>query len=646
MSDVIKLLPDSVANQIAAGEVIQRPASVIKELVENAVDAGATSIQVVLIDAGRTLIQVIDNGVGMSDTDARLAFERHSTSKIRGAGDLFALKTMGFRGEALASIAAIAQVELRTRRAVDAVGSRLVISASKVEAQEVISTPVGSNFMIKNIFFNVPARRKFLKNNQVELSNIAREFERLALINCDVELSLVHNEKVMYKLGMGNFKQRIVALFGRSFESQLIPVSLETSLISIDGFICRPENARKRNAMQFFYVNSRYMKHPYFYKAVVSAYDQLIPAEEQPNYFIRYRVEPDTIDVNIHPTKTEIKFENELPIWQIINAAVKESLGRFSAMPSIDFDTEGAPDIPIFTSKDAINQPTIDIDPSYNPFTSKSGNSGASFKDNGYVKQQTKDWDVLYSNFQNDSVAVANVAVANEYDVALDTYEGLKSSVGVMEAAPEQQQVQSKLFSNRVDEDCDMADFSADYLQLNRRYIVSKVKSGLMVVDQHRAHVRVLYDRFNGACDGGDMYISSQRVMFPEVLHLSVVQDLIIRDLLGDIQQIGFDIADLGNCSWAINSVPQGVDASNHKELVLEVIDSVIEGGEKVMSRLCEEIALTVARRAAIPYGKVLNQREMEVLMSDLLLLSKPNYTPDGKSIINVISLEHINKLF
>ncbi|MFI3239451.1 MAG: DNA mismatch repair endonuclease MutL [Bacteroidales bacterium] len=648
MSDVIKLLPDSVANQIAAGEVIQRPASVIKELVENAVDAGATSIQVLLIDAGRTLIQVIDNGLGMSDTDARLAFERHSTSKIRGAGDLFALQTMGFRGEALASIAAIAHVELRTRRAEDTVGSRVVISASKVELQEAVSTPVGSNFMIKNIFFNVPARRKFLKNNQVELSNIAREFERLALINCDVEISLVHNDKIMYKLGVGNFKQRIIALFGHSFESQLIPISLETSLISIDGFICRPENARKRNAMQFFYANGRYMKHPYFYKAVVTAYDQLIPADEQPNYFIRYRVEPDTIDVNIHPTKTEIKFENELPIWQIINAAVKESLGRFSAMPSIDFDTEGAPDIPIYSNKGEINQPTIEIDPSYNPFTPK-GTGAASFKDNGYMKQQTKDWDQLYSNFQNngaDNIVTDELQPDSGYDTTLDTYEGLNPQMVADENEfSGQELVQSKLFTNDTNASSEEIDFSADYMQLNKRYIVSKVKSGLMIVDQHRAHVRVLFDKFNAERDG-EFYISAQRVMFPEVLHLSVAQDIIIRDLLSDIQQIGFDLSDLGNNSWAINSVPQGVDATNHKELVMEVIDTVVNGGERAMSKLSEEIALTVAKRAAIPYGRVLNQREMEVLMSDLLLLSKPNYTPDGKSIINVISLEHINKLF
>ncbi len=639
MSDVIKLLSDSVANQIAAGEVIQRPASVIKELVENAIDAGATAISVVLIDAGRTLIQVIDNGCGMSDSDARLAFERHSTSKIRAAADLFALNTMGFRGEALASIAAIAQVELKTRREQDSVGTKVMISASMVESQEAVSAAVGSNFMVKNLFFNVPARRKFLKSNQVELANIVREFERLALINYDVELSLVHNDKVLYQLKGGNFKQRIIALFGRSFETQLIPVSLETSLISIDGFVCRPENARKRNAMQFFYANGRYMKHPYFYKAVTNAYNQLITSDEQPNYFIRFKVEPETIDVNIHPTKTEIKFENELPIWQIINAAVKESLGRFSAMPSIDFDTEGAPDIPIFGGGDAV-QPTIDVDPSYNPFNVKRGNSGggASFSDNSYMKQQTKDWDVLYSNFNSDSSnGGGDVQVTTS---ALDMYEGFEGD----DNSGNRLEVASKLFSaestNAISND-----ISADYLQLNGRYIVSRVKSGLMFVDQHRAHIRVLFDRFcMQRCEGA--VVPSQRVIFADLLQLSVAQDLVVRDLMEDIKQIGFDISDMGNHSWSINSVPEGVDGIDNRELLLEVIDSLLSGGERTMTKVADHIALTVAKRAAIPYGRVLSQDEMETLMSDLLLLSKPNYTPDGKSVINVIGMEQIDKLF
>ena len=369
MSDVIRLLPDSVANQIAAGEVIQRPASVIKELVENSVDAGATHIQIILKDAGRTLIQVVDNGCGMSDTDARLAFERHATSKISQAADLFALNTMGFRGEALASIAAIAQVDLRTMRRGESVGTRLIINGSKVESQEPEACQPGSNMMVKNLFFNVPARRKFLKKDSVELSNILREFERLALVNPELEFTLVHNDSVLHQLLRGSLKQRIGDLFGKSLEKQIIPVETETSIVKVTGFVGLPECARKRNALQYFFVNGRNMRHPYFHKAVMQCYEQLIPSDEQPNYFLNFEVAPDSIDVNIHPTKNEIKFENEQSIWQILVAAIKESLGKFNAVPSINFDAEDMPDIPAFTP-DANAQHGIELDLSYNPFAS------------------------------------------------------------------------------------------------------------------------------------------------------------------------------------------------------------------------------------------------------------------------------------
>ena len=370
MSDIIHLLPDSVANQIAAGEVIQRPASVIKELVENALDAGATDVQIIVKDAGRTLIQVIDNGKGMSATDARLAFERHATSKIRSADDLFALQTMGFRGEALASIAAVAQVELKTRRAEDEVGTHIAISGSTFEHQSVISCPIGSIFSVKNIFFNVPARRKFLKSNNVEWNNILTEFERIALVNPDVAFKVIHNDNTVINLAASSVRQRIVSLMGKVLNTQLIPVEVETSLIRISGFVGNPDAAKKRGAAQFFFVNDRYMRHPYFNKAVIHCYEQLLPAGEMPPYFLYFSVDPSTIDVNIHPTKTEIKFENEQPIWQIIMAAVKEALGKHNAVPSIDFDTLDAPDIPIFVSQSTSTPqpPKINFNADYNPF--------------------------------------------------------------------------------------------------------------------------------------------------------------------------------------------------------------------------------------------------------------------------------------
>ena len=424
MSDIIKLLPDSVANQIAAGEVIQRPASVIKELVENAIDAGATSIQIVLKDAGRTLIQVIDNGKGMSDTDARLAFERHSTSKISKAEDLFSLQTMGFRGEALASIAAIAQVELRTRAKGAQLGTKIMINASKCESQEPDMCPEGSNFMIKNIFFNVPARRKFLKSNQVELSNIIKEYEKLALVNHHVDFSLSNNDKLLNKFSGGSFKQRIASLWGAKVDQQLVPLNTDTSLVRITGFVSKPEGARKRNFLQFLFVNGRFMRHPYFHKAIISSYSELIPDDEQPNYFLNFSVDPESIDVNIHPTKTEIKFENELPIWQILAAAVKESLGRFSAVPQIDFDTIDAPEIPAFNDHTVVTAPEDGIDPTYNPFKPQSKSSaggGSSYHPQsagnfgGYSSNPLPDWEKLYQNFEKGKQE--GIASITEQDV-------------------------------------------------------------------------------------------------------------------------------------------------------------------------------------------------------------------------------------
>lgn len=625
MSDIIQLLPDSVANQIAAGEVIQRPASVIKELVENSIDAGATEIKVILKDAGRTLIQIVDNGVGMSATDARLAFERHATSKIRKSQDLFELRTMGFRGEALASVAAIAQVELKTQRAEDQMGSHLIISGSKCESQEPVYYGKGSNFMVKNIFFNVPARRKFLKNNQIELSHILREFEKIALINSGIEFTLISDERVLHQLEPGNLKKRIVSLFGKTFESQLIPVSVDTSLIKIEGFVCRPENARKKNQEQFFFVNGRYMRHPYFHKAVVSCYDQLIPSDQHPNYFISLSVDPETIDVNIHPAKTEIKFENEQSIWAIISAAVKETLGKFSVAPSIDFDTEGAPEIPVFTENTQLVSPEISLDSSYNPFqTGNNYSKPSSFQGSLYKTPEnpnTRNWESLYDSFISDKESedisefetVASSVISGDMLVESETlFEGEKGS-----------------------NVC---------LQVKGRYILSQVKSGLMIIDQHRAHVLVLFDKFMSQKKWGA--VSSQRIIFPETLHLSIEQNLVLEKHKEDIQTIGFDLSDLGGNVWAVNSVPSGVPNLNIQDTLINLIEMISEGGVADGSELFEKIALVVAQKAAIPYGKILTAEEMDKLQSGLLQLQCPNYTPDGKIVIKMMPIDSINKLF
>lgn len=622
MSDVIKLLPDSVANQIAAGEVIQRPASVIKELVENAIDAQATHVQIILKDSGRTLIQIIDDGVGMSETDARLAFERHSTSKIRNAEDLFSLQTMGFRGEALASIAAISQVELRTRRRDAQLGTRLLITASHCESQEPDMCPVGSNFMIKNIFFNVPARRRFLKSNQVELSNIVKEFEKLALVNFGVEFTLIHNDNVMYKLMKGSFRQRIAALMGNSIDQQLLPVDIDTSLAKIQGYIGKPENARKRNALQFMFVNGRFMRHPYFHKAVMSAYEQLIPEGEQPNYFLRFEVDPQAIDVNIHPTKTEIKFEDEMPIWQILAAGVKETLGRFSEVPSIDFDIQDAPVIPAYNGNVEVHRPEIDVDSTYNPFKAQGTSSAAPQHQRSAAGQGMSNWDELYANFERKK---RESTEQQEGTLPFDNQAG-------EDAAVEQPKVMPA------------GSVQTAYLQLKGRYILSPAKSGLMVIDQHRAHVRILFDRYIGRIHSG--YMSSQAILFPEVMHLSPSQAVALEGLLPEMEKMGFSLSRMSGNDWAVNAIPAGLDGVDAAAMVQQIIESVDNGGMPLKKRILEHLALTVARSAAIPAGRTLMQEEMDLIVADLLRLPEPNYTPDGKTIIQVIPIDNISKMF
>lgn len=619
MSDVIKLLPDSVANQIAAGEVIQRPASVIKELVENAIDAQATNVQIVLKDAGRTLIQVIDNGCGMSDTDARLAFERHSTSKIRNADDLFSLQTMGFRGEALASIAAISHIELRTCARGSQLGTKLIINASHCESQEPDVCPEGCNFMIKDLFFNVPARRKFLKSNQVELSNIIKEFEKLALVNYTVDFTLTHNGNVLYKLVGGTFRQRIVAMFGNNIDQQIVPLTVDTTLVKITGFIGKPENARKRSAMQYFFVNGRYMRHPYFHKAVNSCYDELIPDDAQPNYFLIFDVDPETIDVNIHPTKTEIKFENEMPIWQIISAAVKETLGRFSVVPSIDFDKEDAPEIPAFSLPHTTTPPKINVDSNYNPFKDNA-NGDSKHNDSGYATHAPQhygsdavtNWEELYKNFEK-----AKQEGIDEFgDMA-----GNESAIAI-----------------KVDEE------PVEILQFNDRYLITLSQDGVLVIDQHRAHLAVIYDRLILQIDG--MNVVSQRVLFPEVIHLTAAQNAVFEEIEPEMEKAGFGVSRLSGGDWSINSIPPGLDNVDIMELINEVIASVSNGGLSVKEKIFENIAFTISSKAAIPYGRKLQKEEKSSLVADWMSLNNRKYTPNGKIIAITISLDQLSKMF
>lgn len=611
MSDIIQLLPDSVANQIAAGEVIQRPASVIKELVENSVDAGAKNIDVAVVDAGRTSIQVIDDGKGMSETDARLAFERHATSKIRQAEDLFNLHTNGFRGEALASIAAVAQVVLKSRQEGEEVGTQLSISGSRFEGQEACSSSVGSVFSVNNLFYNVPARRKFLKSNSTELNNILTAFERIVLVNPQIAFTLHSNNTELFNLKAGNLRQRIIDVFGKRINQDLLPVNVETTMCKISGFVGKPESARKKGAHQFFFVNGRYMKHPYFNKAVMTAYDRLVPQGEQVPYFLYFDVNPNDIDVNIHPTKTEIKFENEQAIWQILMAAVKESIGMFNDVPSIDFDTEDKPDIPVYNPDvvSSASAPKISLNPHYNPFKS----SPSSGKPTA-VKPVDEQWEQLYEGLNNQD------SVEREADIfELESETEINTSQSIL------------------------AEKSPAHYQYKGKYVMTAVKSGLMIIDQHRAHVRVLYERYLEQIQQQTSH--SQKVLFPEVLQFPVSDEVILEKLLPEMSKMGFELDNLGGGSYAVNAIPTGLDGVNPLHLVQDMVFSAKEKGVKALDEVHQSLALTLARNAAIPQGQVLSNEEMETLVNDLFACSNVNYTPDGKNVLCILKQQEIEHL-
>lgn len=619
MSDVIHLLPDSVANQIAAGEVIQRPASVIKELVENSIDAGARQIEILVMDAGKTSIQVIDDGKGMSETDARLAFERHATSKIREASDLFALTTMGFRGEALASIAAVAQVELRTRRKEDELGTCIAISGSKVESQEAVACAHGSNFSVKNLFFNVPARRKFLKSNQTELSNILTEIDRIVLVHPDISFVVSHNGNELYRLPATSLRMRLMNVFGKKLNEQLLAVEVDTTLVKVSGYVAKPESSRKKGTHQYFFVNGRYMRHPYFHKAVMEPYERLIPVGGQVSYFIYMEVDPANIDVNIHPTKTEIKFENEQAIWQILAAAVKEALGKFNEVPSIDFDTEGMPDIPSFEGVAQLEPPKVNYNPDYNPFKTSSSERNYS--------RPSIDWEYAYKGLEKESGLYRESRIGQEA-LNMDRTEA------------------EELFpiSPSEKEHRDMAFASGAHYQFKGQYILASVKSGLMIVNQHRAHVRILYDRYMAQIEGQKGV--SQGLLFPEILQLTQAECVMLESLQDDMAAVGFELTNIGGGSYSINGIPAGTEGLHAADLVRRMLDAARGKGSDVKSEVRSIMALSLAKSAAMVAGQVLNADEMNEMVTSLFTCSVPNYTPDGKKVIHIIPLEEIERNF
>jgi DNA mismatch repair protein MutL len=600
MPDIIKLLPDSVANQIAAGEVIQRPASVVKELMENSVDAGSGSVKVIIKDAGKTLIQVIDDGSGMSETDARLAFERHATSKITTAHDLFAIRTKGFRGEALASIAAVSMVELKTRRQEDETGTSIIINGSKVESQEMCSCPPGSGFSVKSLFFNIPARRKFLKSDNTEIRHIINEFQKIALAHPEIRLILYHNDSEIYNLPGSNFRQRIIGLFGKSINQDLISLDTKTSLVDISGFIGKPENARRTFGEQFFFVNRRFMRHPYFHKAVMEAYQNILPAEMFPAYFIYLDVNPEKIDINIHPTKTEVKFEDERAIWQIIMASVREALGRFNIVPSLDFDNEALIDIPVRSSLTGIpGSPRIELDPEYNPFKGEERIRNNRISER-FENQVSKEWDKLYPGSADKSIIPSESNISRESDRRL--------------------------------------------IQIKNKYIVCPVKSGLMIIDQKRAHERILYEKYSYSL--GNNKAVPQKSLFPQTLELNPADFFVLKEIEGDMRIIGIEIQHLGNNIVSINSLPAECEADSATVVLEMMLEDYKSKQADPSAGIKEKLAVSLARASAVPYGKSLSKSEMENLFDTLFACKSPNYSPSGKPVVSIIQIDEIEKRF
>jgi DNA mismatch repair protein MutL len=598
MPDHIKLLPDSVANQIAAGEVIQRPASLIKELIENSVDSGAGSIRVIVRDAGRSLVQVVDDGSGMSETDARLCFARHATSKIKTAEDLFSIYTKGFRGEALASIAAVAMVEIKTRLSDQELGTLIEIKGSKVEKQEPVSCPEGTSIAVKNLFYNIPARRKFLKSDNTELRHIINEFERVAIAHPDIKFNLFSNDKEIFNLPAANMRQRIISLFGKNINSSLVNISTETSLIKLSGFIGKPEFARKTFGEQYFFINRRYMRHPYFHKALMEAYENILAPETIPSYFIFMEADPASIDVNIHPTKTEIKFENERMIWQIIHASVREAIGKFNISPSIDFDNEGIIDIPVAGKGRALS-PEIQINPEFNPFSKDETYRRPEITFDGEKKSNLDNWQKLYDGFESDK--------REESDKTL-----FKENHGI------------------------------SMLQVKNKYLLCQVKSGLMLIDQKRAHERILYEKY--IASSYNKFSPSQQTLFPKSIELDQADIAILSEMEEDLKKMRFETSYLGNNSVSINGYPADArndDPAEMLEILIQEFKSTQQSPDQEHN---ERVALSLARATAIPYGRHLTAEEMQELFDTLFACPTPNYSPTGKPVVTIITMDELDK--
>jgi DNA mismatch repair protein MutL len=620
MPDIIKLLPDSVANQIAAGEVIQRPASAVKELLENAIDSGATHIKLIIKDAGKALVQVTDNGCGMSETDARLSFERHATSKIKEAGDLFNIRTMGFRGEALASIAAIAQVELKTKRIGDDIGTSIIIEGTDVKSQEACQCNEGTSFSVKNLFFNVPARRNFLKSTAVETNHILEEFHRIALAFPDISFEMYNNNNEVCHLTQSNLKQRIINIFGSNYNQRLLPVEQKSSICNISGFIGKPESAKKTRGEQFFFVNNRFIKHAYLNHAVLGAFDELLPANSFPAYFIFIEIDPKEIDINIHPTKTEIKFLDDKNIYAILRSAVKQSLGKFSITPTIDFNVEKSFDILPLKKGETVNPPTIKINPDYNPFdTRKNGKKDTSASSFSFTnKSNRENWEKLYSRHANNQLELPKITQQEQ---------------------PAQQTINPD-WNNDI-----QYQSAKQFIQLYAAYILTQVKSGIMIVDQQLAHERILFEHFSGLLSNKNIQ-SQQKQLFPQVVEFSATDAALMKEIAEDIKAFGFDIDEFGTGSYVVNGIPANLPECNIKQVLEGLLENYKQSKNIVNIDRNTIIAKALAKNMAIKHGKILQQEEMNSLIDQMFACKLPYASLDGKSTITIISRDELEKKF
>jgi DNA mismatch repair protein MutL len=623
MPDIINLLPDSVANQIAAGEVIQRPASAVKELLENSIDAQGTDIKLVLKDAGRTLIQIIDNGTGMSETDARMCFERHATSKIKKADDLFKITTMGFRGEAMASIAAVAQVEMKTKRSEDQLGTQIEIEGSEIKSQTSCACSKGTSFSIKNLFFNVPARRNFLKSDSVELRHIIEEFQRVAIAHPEIALSLHHNNSELFHLQKGTLRQRLVGIFGDSYNQKLVPVHEDTTIVNVTGFIGKPEFARKTRGEQFFFVNNRFIKSSYLHHAVQNAYDQLLPKDAFPSYFINMEIDPKTIDVNIHPTKTEIKFEDERSVYTIIRSAVKQSLGKYNIAPSLDFEQETSIAIPQNKSREEVlmNPPKIKVDKNYNPFEVEERKSSPSRPPlQGGERHKAEKYFDAPASFEK-------VIASTQQEFALPMKGGDRGG-------PE--------FSIEGEK----TNKTSAY-QLHNKYILAHIKTGMIVIDQQAAHERILFENYLEMVEKHKGV--SQQQLFPQTLEFSAGDAVIMKELQDELQGLGFDINEFGKNSFIVHGIPADISDQNVFELLEKLIEDYksSQGGKAELASAKKEIvAKAMAKNLSIRSGVPLTKEEMSHMVDELFACKMPYSSPTGKPTLITIAIDELEKKF